>query len=67
MPPALKHREHQVLTLLVTGMAGPAIATRLGLSAETVRWYTKQLYRKLNVTSRAEATLEATRRGLIKL
>lgn len=65
MPPALKHREHQVLTLLVTGMAGPAIATRLGLSAETVRWYTKQLYRALGVNSRAAAIHAAHAHGLL--
>jgi pimeloyl-ACP methyl ester carboxylesterase/DNA-binding CsgD family transcriptional regulator len=65
MPPALKVREQQVLTLLADGLTAPAIAKRLKLSADTVRWYIKQLYRELGVSSRAEAIRAAMSRGLL--
>jgi DNA-binding CsgD family transcriptional regulator len=38
----------------------------LGISRNTAAGYAKTVYRKLNVTSRAEATLEAARRGLVR-
>ncbi len=65
MPPALKHRERQVLALLADGHSAPEIARRLSLSADTIRWYIKQLYRDLEVSSRAEAVRVAMSRGLL--
>ena len=65
MPLTLKLRERQVLTLLAEGLSAPAIAQRLSLSADTVRWYIKQLYRTLDVSSRAEAIRAAMSRGLL--
>jgi DNA-binding NarL/FixJ family response regulator len=63
----LTQREQEVLTLLAKGLTIGEVAGALALTANTVASYTKSLYRKLEVTNRAEATLEATRRGLIKL
>ncbi len=63
----LTPREQDVLTLLAKGLTIGEVAAALALSAHTVASYTKTLYRKLEVTNRAEATLEATRRGLIKV
>ncbi len=63
----LSGRECEVLVLLAKGMSIPKVATMLGISPNTASTYTKTLYRKLGVTTRAEATLEATRRGLIRL
>lgn len=63
----LSPREQQLLQLLAKGLTIPESARALGLSAATAATYARNLYRKLDVTSRAEATLEATRRGLIKL
>ena len=37
----------------------------LGLADQTVAGYVKSIYRKLQVSSRAEAALEAARRGLV--
>ena len=37
----------------------------LGLKPHTVAGYVKNLYRKLNISSRAEAVIEALRRGLV--
>jgi DNA-binding NarL/FixJ family response regulator len=62
----LSQREAQVLKLLAKGMTIGEVAGTLSLTAHTVSSYTKALYRKLNVTNRAEATLEAARRGLIE-
>ena len=39
----------------------------LGITRNTAAGYVKVIYRKLNVSSRAEATLEATRQGLVGL
>ena len=37
---------------------------RVGITPHTVSGYVKAIYRKLNISSRAEAAIEATRRGL---
>ena len=62
--------EAMVLLLVVLLVVGPEklpeIAGQLGLSRHTVADYVKQIYRKLNVSSRAEAALEAARRGLVR-
>jgi len=63
----LTPREREVLTLLAKGLTIGEVAAALAITAHTVASYTKALYRKLEVTNRAEATLEATRRGLIRL
>lgn len=63
----LTQREREVLTLLAKGLTIAEVATALSITPNTAASYTKALYRKLEVTNRAEATLEATRRGLIKL
>lgn len=65
MPPTLKVRERQILSLLGEGLSAPAIGLRLSLATETVRWYIKQLYRELGVSSRAEAIRVALGRGLL--
>lgn len=63
---ALTPRETEVLRLVAKGFTQPEIAGLLSLSRHTVNDYVKSLYRKLNVSSRAEAALEATRRGLVR-
>ena len=63
---ALTPRETEVLRLVAKGFTQPEIAGQLGLSRHTVVDHVKSLYRKLNVSSRAEAALEATRRGLVR-
>ena len=63
----LTQREQEVLTLLAKGLTISDVARALEITTNTAASYTKSLYRKLDVTNRAEATLEATRRGLIRL
>jgi len=67
-PPAedpLTAREREVLTLIAKGLTLPKTAELLGISHNTAAGYTKEIYRKLKVNTRAEAVLEAARRGLI--
>lgn len=63
---ALSVRETEILQRVAKGFTLPEIAGQLGLSRHTVADYVKQIYRKLNVSSRAEAALEAARRGLVR-
>jgi DNA-binding NarL/FixJ family response regulator len=63
---ALTDRETEVLQRVGKGYTLPEIAQQLGLSRHTVADYVKQIYRKLDISSRAEAALEAARRGLVR-
>jgi pimeloyl-ACP methyl ester carboxylesterase/DNA-binding CsgD family transcriptional regulator len=63
-PGDLTPRELEVLRLLATGASNGSIAADLGLSVNTVERHVTNVYRKLEVTSRAEATALAIRRGL---
>jgi len=54
-----------VLRLIAKGLTVADVAAALALSRHTVTGYVKDVYRKLRVSTRAEATLEATRRGLV--
>ena len=60
----LTDRENEVLLRVAKGFTLPEIASQLNLSRHTISDYVKQIYRKLNVSSRAEAALEAQRLGL---
>ncbi|MEW6100106.1 MAG: response regulator transcription factor [Pseudomonadota bacterium] len=62
----LTERENEVLLRVAKGFTLPEIGVQLGLSRHTIADYVKQIYRKLNVSSRAEAALEAQRLGLFK-
>ncbi|MEE2891210.1 MAG: LuxR C-terminal-related transcriptional regulator [Pseudomonadota bacterium] len=63
----LTQREREVLTLIAKGYTVARVAEMLGITRNTAAGYVKIIYRKLNISSRAEATLEATRQGLIGL
>ena len=63
--PALTERETEVLRLISKGMTQGETARLLGISQHTVAGYVKELYRKLNVNSRAEAALLARDMGLV--
>jgi DNA-binding NarL/FixJ family response regulator len=60
----LTDRENEVLLRVAKGYTLPEIGGQLSLSRHTIADYVKQIYRKLNVSSRAEAALEAQRLGL---
>jgi DNA-binding NarL/FixJ family response regulator len=61
----LTERETEALNLLARGFNRNEIATAMGITVNTVAGYTKSIYTKLDVSSRAEATLAAVRLGLI--
>lgn len=63
--PALTPREREVLTLIAKGSRLPDVVQRLGISRHTASDHIKNIYRKLEVSSRAEATLKAVRLGLV--
>lgn len=62
---ALSERETDVLMRVSKGFTLPEIAKQLGISRHTVADHVKQIYRKLDVSSRAEAALEAVRLGIV--
>ena len=62
---ALTARERDVLRLIAKGLTIADAANALQLTRHTVAGYVKDIYRKLQINSRAEATMEAARRGLI--
>lgn len=60
----LTARERDVLALIGRGMRNGEVARALDLSENTVASYIKGIYRKLGISSRAEASWHATRMGL---
>jgi DNA-binding NarL/FixJ family response regulator len=61
----LSAREHEVLKLAAKGFSHAEIAEIMTISNNTVASYTKRIYEKLSVNSRAEAIYEAARLGLL--
>lgn len=62
---ALRERELDVLRELAQGRTRGEIAERLYLSINTIKTHQRSLYRKLRVTSKADALQVARHRGLI--
>jgi DNA-binding NarL/FixJ family response regulator len=63
----LTSREIQVLTLLAEGLPNKAIANRLGISDQTVKFHVASVSGKLGAANRTDAVRRAVRRGLIAL
>jgi len=61
----LTQREFEVLRSIVSGMKDRDIAEALSISEHTVRSHMKSIYRKLKVSSRSQAAVQAMRRGII--
>jgi DNA-binding NarL/FixJ family response regulator len=61
----LTPRERETLTLIAKGFKIADVAQSLGVTHNTAHEFVKNVYRKLRIGSRAEATVEATRLGLI--
>jgi DNA-binding CsgD family transcriptional regulator len=61
---SLTDAELRVIGLVTEGLTNPQIASRLFVSAQTVKTHMKNVFRKLGVSSRAELAALATRRGL---
>ena len=61
----LTYREMDVLALLCERLTNKEIAYKLGVSPETVRQHTVNLYRKLRVAGRRQAIVQAQALGLM--
>ena len=61
----VSEREREVLQLMARGKANKEIAVALGISEETVKRHASNLFVKMGVADRAQATSEGIRRGLI--
>ncbi len=60
----LSEREKQTLALIARGFRNSETAEQLGIAESTVASHIKAIYRKLGISSRAEAAWHATRLGL---
>jgi DNA-binding NarL/FixJ family response regulator len=61
----LSEREQEVLRMVASGYTSAEIGVELSISAQTVNAHVKNIYRKLRVRSRAEASAFAARSGLL--
>jgi DNA-binding NarL/FixJ family response regulator len=64
---ALTQREVQVLELLAEGLPNKAIADRLKISDQTVKFHVSSISAKLGAANRTDAVRRAVRLGLITL
>lgn len=60
----LSDREKQTLTLIARGFRNSETAKQLGIAESTVASHIKAIYRKLDISTRAEASWHAARLGL---
>lgn len=61
---SLSDREKEILTFVSRGHRNSEVAEALGIAPTTVASHIKSIYRKLSISSRAEASWHATRLGL---
>lgn len=61
----LSEREKEVLKMVASGYTSAEIGTRLMISGQTVNTHVKNIYRKLQVRTRAQAVSFAGARGLL--
>jgi DNA-binding NarL/FixJ family response regulator len=61
----LTPREREVLVQLTRGISIVDIGEVMSISRHTVSDHVKNIYRKLNISSRAEATMQARNMGLV--
>ncbi|WP_280285659.1 HD domain-containing phosphohydrolase [Pseudomonas sp. BN415] len=61
----LSERETEILRRISSGASNKEVARDLGISSSTVRTHVENVFRKLNCSTRAAATLKALTLGLI--
>jgi DNA-binding NarL/FixJ family response regulator len=61
----LSERETEILRRISTGASNKEVARDLGISPSTVRTHVESVFRKLQCSTRAAATLKALTLGLI--
>jgi len=67
MVSGLTSRELEVLTLAAEGLANKQIAQRLWVTPKTIKFHLSNVFRKLDVSNRTEATRQAQRLGLLQV
>ena len=65
-PDLLSARELEIVELLSKALSTKSIARALNLSAGTVKWHLKNVYGKLDASSREDALSKARARGLLR-
>lgn len=63
----LTKRELEVLNLVIKGYSNPKIAKELVIGLSTVKIHLDNIYKKLNVHNRVQASLAAVYYGLIEV
>jgi DNA-binding NarL/FixJ family response regulator len=63
----LTPREIEVLGQLVEGLSNKTIASRLGISDQTVKFHVASICGKLGAVNRTDAVRRAIRRGLVSV
>ncbi len=63
----LSEREREILALVTTGVTNQQIARALHISPNTVKTHLRNIFAKLGVESRTEATLCAIQQGLVAI
>jgi len=61
----LTNREIEILRCMNDGLSNQSIAGQLFISLGTVKWYTSQIYAKLQVSSRTQAVAKAREMGIL--
>jgi DNA-binding CsgD family transcriptional regulator/N-acetylneuraminic acid mutarotase len=64
---SLSQREIEILRLVVTGATNQQIATQLNITSNTVKVHLRNIFAKIDVSSRTEASLYAVRTGLVEV
>ena len=64
---SLTPREIEVLELVAEGLSNKAVAVRLGISDQTVKFHLTSISGKLGAINRTDAVRRAVQRGLITL
>ncbi|MEY4361620.1 MAG: hypothetical protein RL391_926 [Actinomycetota bacterium] len=63
----LSDREEEVLSLVASGLTNPEIASRLFISARTVKNHLASIYDKLGVGDKTQALIRAVRLGIVEI
>lgn len=62
----LTDREREILRLVSNGLSNKALADRLSLSTNTVKWHLRNIFEKLQIANRKQAVSVARHFGLIE-
>lgn len=65
--PAITPREREILALIARGRANKEIGSALDIAEDTVKRHISNIFLKLEVSDRAQATAEAIRRGIVRV